>query len=221
MATESHNPCMAIHPSPTQPLREEHKELLPHIEQLRTAADMVGEAPSEETRRAVDEAYGFLVGHLIPHAQAEDARPLPVVERVMGAPEATATMRRDHVEVGRLTGELGALQARLAAGGTDPALTRDLRRVLYGLYALVGVHFAKRRRRSTSHSWHARLAPEAAVELFQDMEAAAEEAKRRAVATCSAPERGHEDVPTARRAASLSHTRACRPVRRGVRPPAC
>ena len=29
--------------SPTQPLREEHRELLPHIEQLRLAADLVGE----------------------------------------------------------------------------------------------------------------------------------------------------------------------------------
>lgn len=33
------------------------------------------------------------------------------------------------------------LQARQAAGGTELALTRDLRRVLYGLNALVRVHF--------------------------------------------------------------------------------
>ena len=31
----------------TQPLREEHKELLPHIERLRTVADSIGTAPIE------------------------------------------------------------------------------------------------------------------------------------------------------------------------------
>ena len=89
--------------SPTQPLREEHKELLPHIEQLRAAADQVGEAPTEDVRRAVDGAHNFLVSHLIPHAEAEDAALYPVVARFLGAPDATATMRRDHVEIGRLT----------------------------------------------------------------------------------------------------------------------
>ena len=48
----------------------------------------------------------FSAHHLIPHAQAEDQALYPVVARVMGVPEATATMRRDHVEVGRLTEEL-------------------------------------------------------------------------------------------------------------------
>lgn len=161
----------------TQPLREEHQELLPHIERLRRAADLVGEVTIEETRRAADEAYGFLVDHLIPHAQAEDAVLYPVVGRAMGAPEATATMRRDHVEVGRLTEELGRLRARLAAGVTDDAVRRDLRRVLYGLYALVGVHFAKEEEVYLP-LLDASLGPEEAARLFRDMEAAAREAKR-------------------------------------------
>jgi hypothetical protein len=103
----------------TEPLRKEHRVLLPHIEQPRLAADLVGGAANEETRRAADEAYRFLVGHLIPHAQGEDAALYPVVARLMGAPEATAIMRRDHAEVGTLTGELGALRARLVAGVGD------------------------------------------------------------------------------------------------------
>ena len=56
----------------------------------------------------------------------------------------STTMRRDRVEVGRLTGKLGALQARLAAGGSDPILTRDPRRILYELYMLVRMRFARR-----------------------------------------------------------------------------
>ena len=52
-------------------------------------------------------------------------------------------MRRDHVEVGRLTAELGTLRAQLVGTALDPAQAKALRRILYGLYALVSVHFAK------------------------------------------------------------------------------
>jgi hypothetical protein len=58
----------------------------------------------------------------------------------MGAPNGTATMTRDHVEVGRLTDELGALRA----AWDDSAANRiEARRLLYGLYALLRVHFPK------------------------------------------------------------------------------
>jgi iron-sulfur cluster repair protein YtfE (RIC family) len=163
-----------------QPLRDEHKELFPHIEQLRVAADGIGTASAEATRRAVDDAYEFLTGHLIPHAQAEDAALYPVVGATMGAPAATATMRRDHVEVGRLTAELGELRARLD-GPVDPAVARNLRRVLYGLYTLVGVHFAKEEEVYLP-LLEARLTPEQAHALYREMEEAAGAAKRRAEA---------------------------------------
>ena len=39
---------------------------------------------------------------------------------------ASTIMRRDRVEVGRLAWEPGALQASLAAGGTDLTLTQAL-----------------------------------------------------------------------------------------------
>jgi iron-sulfur cluster repair protein YtfE (RIC family) len=126
-----------------QPLKDEHQQLLPHIEHLRSVADDVGEVPPEPLARAVGEAHRFLTEELIPHAEAEDAWLYPAVDRLVGDARATATMRRDHVEVGRLTAELDALSDRLSEEGLDAGLARELRRVLYGLYALVGVHFAK------------------------------------------------------------------------------
>ena len=86
-----------------QPLREEHQELLPQIERLRAVADVIGDASVETLQRAVDEVYSFLTLHLIPHAHAEDAALYPIVGKVMGAAQVTATMSRDHVEVGRLS----------------------------------------------------------------------------------------------------------------------
>jgi iron-sulfur cluster repair protein YtfE (RIC family) len=162
---------------PTQPLRDEHKELLPHIESLRTAGDAVGTVSAELVRQQVDAAYDFLVHHLIPHAQAEDRALYPVVGRVMGAPEATATMSRDHVEVGRLTEELATLRGRLIGGVIGEADAGALRRVLYGLYALVKVHFAKEEEVYLP-LLDARLSPDDAREMFAAMEAAAAEAKR-------------------------------------------
>ncbi len=146
----------------TQPLREEHQELLPHIEALRTAAQ----------RHEIEEAYTFLTGHLLPHAHAEDQALYPVVERLMGAPGATATMRRDHVEVSRLTAQLGALRQEATAGALSEAQAEEARRLLYGLYALVQVHFAKEEEIYLP-LLDAHLSDAEARQMFAAMEAAA------------------------------------------------
>lgn len=160
----------------TQPLRDEHQELLPHLETLRTVADAVGEAPTAALRQGVDEVYEFLTHHLIPHAHAEDRALYPVVGQILGAPEATATMSRDHVEVGRLTQELGALRSQISGAAVGGFEAKALRRVLYGLYALVKVHFAKEEELYLP-ILDARLTPDQAHRMFAAMEAAAKEAK--------------------------------------------
>jgi hemerythrin-like domain-containing protein len=101
-----------------------------------------------------------------------------VVQKAMGAPQATATMSRDHVEVGRLTEELGSLLAGLKPGKVSPGVSRALQRVLYGLYALVKVHFAKEEEIYLP-LLDARLTQDEANEMFEAMETAAHEAKER------------------------------------------
>jgi len=128
----------------TQPLRDEHKELFPHVESLRLTGDAVsGPILTSDARRLIEESYTFLTYHLIPHSQAEEQALYPVVQKVMGAAQATATMSRDHVEVGALTQELAALRVQLTGETISPILANAFRKVLYGLYALVKVHFAK------------------------------------------------------------------------------
>jgi iron-sulfur cluster repair protein YtfE (RIC family) len=161
----------------TQPLREEHQELYPHIEALRQAADAVSETVTPALRAAVHEAYDFLLHHLIPHAQAEDRALYPTIQKVIGAAEATATMSRDHVEVGRITAELGGLQAILGAQKLTTDQANALRRVLYGLYALVKVHFAKEEEVYLP-LLDARLSQDQAHAMFVAMESAAHEAKQ-------------------------------------------
>lgn len=155
----------------TQPLRDEHKELIPHIERIREVADGIRSASPDEIHDGVKEVYEFLAYHLIPHAQAEDAALYPVVQRVLGSPEATRTMSRDHVEVGRYIDELAELKADLSAEKFKP-----LQRVLYGLYAIVKLHFAKEEEVYLP-ILEERLSASEAEEMFEAMEAAAHQAK--------------------------------------------
>jgi iron-sulfur cluster repair protein YtfE (RIC family) len=124
-------------------LIDEHKELLPHIEELRIVADSVGDFPPRLLLRGIDKLYDFLINQLIPHAQAEEETLYPAVAKILGTPQATATMSRDHAEVSRLTGQLRVLWSQICASGFDADKVKELRRLLYGLYALLKIHFAK------------------------------------------------------------------------------
>ena len=160
----------------TQPLRDEHKELFPQVEAILQVAEKIGEAPVSDVRRGVETVYDFLAYHLKPHAEAEEAALYPAVQKALGSPEATKTMSRDHVEVGRYIGELAELRKGLSGDSLTTAQVRSLRRVLYGVYALVSVHFAKEEEVYLP-ILDQRLTPEAGRELFEAMEAAAHKAK--------------------------------------------
>lgn len=124
---------------PSEPLRAEHRELLPHIEALRSAADAAGNVPAGATAASVDEALAFLEHDLLPHAEAEEAALYPLVERVMAAPGATDTMTADHARIGQLIAELADVRRARRSGGA----IAEYRRLLYSLHAIVSLHFAK------------------------------------------------------------------------------
>ena len=126
-----------------QGMRDEHRELGAHIELLRTVADSIGSAPTEALREGVGQASIFLIHQLIPHAQAEEQVLYPTVARLLRAVEAPETMSRDHLEVIRLTEELEALRLHLFYAPLSEADEQALRRVLYGLYAIIKLHLAK------------------------------------------------------------------------------
>jgi iron-sulfur cluster repair protein YtfE (RIC family) len=159
----------------TQPLRDEHQELIPLLGQVKTAADLIGQRAG--AREALDRAYRLLADQLLPHAAAEEAVLYPTVERVIGSPDATRTMQVDHAEVGRLTEELRQLREQLGDQVPQAEQTQELRRVLYGVYTLVKVHFTKEEEvylpLLDSH-----LSAEEASTMFDAMEAAATRAKQ-------------------------------------------
>ncbi len=163
----------------TQPLRDEHKELFPSVDQIRQVAELIGDAPIAEIQRGVEEVYDFLANHLKPHAEAEEAALYPVVQKVLGSPDATKTMSRDHVEVGRYIEELASLKKGISGATLNAEQVKSLRRVLYGAYALVKLHFAKEEEVYLP-ILDQRLTPESAQEMFEAMEDAAHKAKHAA-----------------------------------------
>lgn len=163
----------------TEPLREEHRDLLPKIERIRRVADSIGLVPVEVLRERIAEVQSFLVHELIPHARAEDAELYPVVARLMGAPEATATMRHDHVEVAGFVEELEAVEPELSAPSLPLEVEHALRRILYGLYALVKVHMVEEEEIYLP-LLDAGLSEAEATSMFAAMHAAAEREKAKA-----------------------------------------
>ena len=159
----------------TQPLRDEHAEIRPRIDELREMADAVGHRSPDALAKDVARVHEFLSGHLIAHAQAEESALYPVVGEVCGAVEVTATMSREHEMIGDLVLELGDVLERLEAMGTDDDLERDLRRLLYGIHAVVGAHFAKEEE-VLLPLLDARLTQERADAMFEQLHAAAHHA---------------------------------------------
>ncbi len=158
----------------TQPLRDEHADILPRIDELREVADAVGHRSPDAVTKDVARVHEFLAGHLIAHARAEEAALYPVVGEVCGAVEVTATMSREHEMIGDLVAELGQVRDRLETKGTDDDIERTLRRLLYGLHAVIGAHFTKEEE-VLLPLLDARLTQERADAMFEALHAAAHE----------------------------------------------
>lgn len=122
-------------------LRATHQWLQAGIETVRHAADAIGVAPTEEVDLLVDLAYDFLVDELVPHAVADDRVLYPAVDRIVGSAGATWTMRRDHLELGRLIDRLATLRG--VGDSRGRAHQSELRKVLYSIDGLVRLHLAK------------------------------------------------------------------------------
>jgi iron-sulfur cluster repair protein YtfE (RIC family) len=160
----------------TQPLRDEHAELRPEVEALARLGDAAGEVPSDELARRLTATSAFLRDHLLVHARAEEAVLYPAVEEAMGRPGVTATMIRDHAEIVQLIRELGEIDAAGRAGHWSGEDLRRLRRVLYGLYAILVLHFAKEEEIYLP-LLDGQLTPESAARLFTALEQAAAAAR--------------------------------------------
>ncbi len=68
---------------------------------------------------------------------------MPLVSRVLGGADATGAMSRTHAEIEHQVGRVRRLLADLDERHREPEDVVELRRVLYGLYAVLRLHNAQ------------------------------------------------------------------------------
>lgn len=128
--------------TPTDPLRQEHRQIRPRLAALRALADSIDRMEVADLARELRATLAFLEDGLLPHALAEDSVLYPAVAAAMGSSQATATMSRDHLEIARQVAQLKHLSHRFRMQPST-RIRRDLRRVLYEIAAVVSLHLDK------------------------------------------------------------------------------
>ena len=123
--------------------RAEHAELRPLLEEVRAAADAVSAESTAEALGAARRVHALLSERVVPHELAEDAMLYPALARALGGVDPTGTMSRAHLEIAHQTRRLGRLLDQLGEGAADAEDLADLRQLLYGLHAILELHFAQ------------------------------------------------------------------------------
>jgi uncharacterized membrane protein len=124
-------------------LAAEHRELAPSLAGLRQLADALGSLPGPEARTGLRELRSFLVDTLVPHEEHEDREVFPLLAAAVGNDDVTAALHRTHTEIFHLVRFLDRLVREVPDEGPGPEDLTDLRRVLYGLDAIIRLHMAQ------------------------------------------------------------------------------
>jgi heavy metal translocating P-type ATPase len=130
--------------------RDEHREFMPWLARIRSVADRLDALDPPEAREELARIRWFLTERLVRHEAEEEAAVYPVVSKLMGGEDPMGTMARAHLEIEHLSRVFVHLLDGLPEEGFDPDDLVDLRRVLYGLHAILRLHFAQE---EEAYSW--------------------------------------------------------------------
>jgi soluble P-type ATPase len=118
-----------------------HERLRPRIEELADLADRLEALPPRAAREALEAVQRMLETELLPHERLEQQDAFPVVARLLPGEDPTPALVGTHRALTRLARLYGRLVASLPAEGPGAADLHDLRRALYGLHAILALHF--------------------------------------------------------------------------------
>jgi heavy metal translocating P-type ATPase len=120
----------------------EHDAMRNDLSLLRDAAGQIAVGDRVRAADSLRRVDDFVRNTLLPHEHAEDRSLYPALARPLGSTEATATMSRMHAEIDRLANRLHThVGVADAAGAISDEQTEDLLACLYGLHALLALHF--------------------------------------------------------------------------------
>ncbi|HWD07781.1 MAG TPA: heavy metal translocating P-type ATPase [Actinomycetota bacterium] len=123
--------------------RQQHRVLAPHLGELSSVADRLDAEPPREALAELVALRRFLLEEIAPHERQDDRVLYPVVAGILGGSDPTGAMSRGHVEIARLIAEFDRRVSQLGEAGPTAEDLPDLRRLLYGLAAVLRLHFAQ------------------------------------------------------------------------------
>ncbi len=124
-------------------LRHEHQELIPMLDRIRHGADRLDDLRSDEARTELAALRAFLTEVIVPHEQGDEHDVYPVIAAQLPGADPLAALSRTHQEIFHLIRLYEALVDDLPDEGPTDADLGDLRRILYGLHAILQLHFAQ------------------------------------------------------------------------------
>ncbi len=124
-------------------IHQEHEKLRPELEGLRRLADGLDDLPGAEALGELRHALRFLDEDILAHHREEDERLYPELARVLGDGQSLVPMGRTHQEIEHLVRYFARILDETGGEGPDAEDRRELRRLLYGLAAVLEVHFGE------------------------------------------------------------------------------
>ncbi|WP_277620457.1 heavy metal translocating P-type ATPase [Chromobacterium sphagni] len=125
-----------------QALREQHQQLEPLLAQLSDLARALPTMKPDQQVQALQALNGLLRNELMPHEQADEQELYPAVSSLLGGDDPLAALSRSHQEIFRGIHRLSRLFDPLQNPIPEAAM-QDIQRTLYGLEAVLRLHFAQ------------------------------------------------------------------------------
>lgn len=125
----------------------EHERLSDALSQLRASIDAIAAAPAGPAiQAALRSIRRVLNEQILPHEHAEEERLYPALAEPIGG-EAMAAMSRVHVEIDRLAERINTYLQQASADCLRPEQIPDLLASLYGIDAVLRLHFSQEEER--------------------------------------------------------------------------
>ncbi len=124
----------------TRRFQVEHLRVRAVLDQIQATADRLGKMDRSTAATSLAELHRLLVDEVQPHEAAEQDELYPALDKLLGGRDPTGPMSRAHVEIAHQIRRLGQVLDELGPDGPDDEDTAELRRLLYGLYAVLKLH---------------------------------------------------------------------------------
>ena len=124
-------------------VHEHHARLTRHVDQIPATGDLIGYAQPLELAFALEETCAFLTDLLVPHMDAAERAIYPELERLFQNRHSMTPMRKEHGDIRARVDAVIHFREQAEAGPLSLTQQVELRRTLFGLYALLKVHLAE------------------------------------------------------------------------------